>query len=76
MTKNKRKGFDDLIARREELGDASPPWTLPEEQGPEPVAEPSPGSAAGPAGPEAIPAPYETASTGDLTLAERDDLAA
>ncbi|WP_285710872.1 hypothetical protein, partial [Microtetraspora sp. NBRC 16547] len=76
MTKNKRKGFDDLIARREELGDASPPWTVSEEQGPDPVAESSRGSATGPAGPDAVPVPYETVNTGELTVAERDDLAA
>ncbi|WP_157570853.1 hypothetical protein [Microtetraspora malaysiensis] len=76
MTKNKRKGFDDLIARRDELGDASPPWSLSEEEGPESAVEPSHGTDAGPAGPEAVPAPYETANIGELTVAERDDLAA
>ncbi|MFI6513626.1 hypothetical protein ACIBCT_38985 [Streptosporangium sp. NPDC050855] len=75
MTKNKRKGFDDLIARREEFADVSPPWTTPEEQSAGPDDEALRGSGATITRPEAVPAPYETAGTGELTTAERDDLA-
>lgn len=69
MTSGKRrKGFDDLIARRDEFTDVSPPWDSVE---PEPAAS-TPVAASTPA---AIPAPYETTATGELTARERDDLA-
>jgi hypothetical protein len=75
MTKSRRKGFDDLIARREEFADASPPWTSVEEHDTVPDGVASHGSGTAPTGPDAIPAPYGTAGTGELTANERDDLA-
>jgi hypothetical protein len=77
MAKNKRKGFDDLIARRDELDDVSPPWSVPapEEAAPELDVQ-HPADTTTPAGPAGVPEPYEGAATGDLTGREQADLAA
>lgn len=71
----RRRGFDDLIARREELADVSPPWADP---GPPSAVDPQ----TPPAGayltspdPDAVPAPYvQPQADGELTEHERADL--
>ncbi|WP_101790856.1 hypothetical protein [Nonomuraea indica] len=76
----KRKGFDDLIARREELGDVSPPWVT------ESVEEPHPqelvvqtastaATATSLPNPDTVPAPYSNEAAGELSEQERADLA-
>lgn len=69
--RNKRKGFEDLIARRQELSDVSPPWT----DTPPVDSVPQPTAPTGPPTGTAVPAPYAGQHEGELTEQERVDLA-
>ncbi|WP_214327909.1 hypothetical protein [Nonomuraea sediminis] len=69
MSKNS-KGFDALLAMREELPDLSPDWgENPEDT---PAAPPAPTEFMGPGH---LPAPYEAADDGPLSDVEREHLA-
>jgi hypothetical protein len=65
VAKGKRKGFDDLIARRAEFTDVSPPWTGPVGE-PEPLAAPSTSMRL-----DTVPTPSASAGTGALSDVER-----
>jgi hypothetical protein len=70
----RRKGFDDLIARREELADVSPPWVDPEPPAVDPQIPPA-GTLPTPPDPDAVPTPYDQPQAdGELTDHERADL--
>ncbi|WP_242911448.1 hypothetical protein [Actinomadura terrae] len=70
---NKRRGFEDLIARRDELADVSPPWTAPE-QDPSPTVQATTTSGlSDPA--SAVPTPRPATGEGELDEQDRADLA-
>ncbi|WP_246646415.1 hypothetical protein [Nonomuraea ceibae] len=74
-SKGKRRGFDDLIARRDELADVSPPWVDPEPPAAAEVQTPPAGAPLTPPDPDAVPAPYiQPQAAGDLTEHELADL--
>lgn len=67
---NKRKGFDDLLALREDLDDVSPPWGA----APDPEADKAAGESRPAISPATVPAPYETQGEGELDTREQADL--
>ncbi|MFB4285721.1 hypothetical protein ACBJ59_61415 [Nonomuraea sp. MTCD27] len=71
---SRRRGFDDLIARRDELADVSPPWVDPEPPVVDPQMPPA-GALLTPPDPDAVPDPYQGPhADGELTEHERADL--
>lgn len=76
MATNKRKGFEELLARRDELADVSPPWTTPD-QGPagqQPVEQHG-GTLSAESLVKTLPVPHEPLSKApELIPQERDEL--